>query len=187
MRMRALVQNWWMMAIRGVLAIGFGVAVLMWPDVTLSTMVVLFGAYAVLDGGWAIAAAVRAIEVVRDAWPVLCEGVASLALGALALVWPTVPMTFVYLLAAWGVATGIFELIAAIDTPRARPAHWLLATGGASSLFLAVLVLLLPFADTDIIARVIAAYAQIFGVALLLAALDFPRRRAMDAGTAPWM
>jgi uncharacterized membrane protein HdeD (DUF308 family) len=91
------------------------------------------------------------------------------------------------MLAAWGLATGALELVAAWDVPRARPAFWLLLTGGASSLFLAILVLVLPYAGIDSVDRVIAASAQIFGVALLLAALDFPRRAPAQPGTTPWM
>ena len=176
-----------MIAVRGTLALAFGVAVLMWPDVNLATIVVLFGVYALLDGAWAILAAVRAVTAVRDAWPVLAEGGASVAFGVLALAWPRVPLALILVLATWGVATGVLQLIAAADASRSRPAHWVMITGGASSLFLALLLVLLPHADVDIIGRVIAACAQIFGLVLLLAALDFPRRRAEDAGVSSWV
>ncbi|HTO11528.1 MAG TPA: DUF308 domain-containing protein [Candidatus Binatia bacterium] len=183
--MGALVRNWWMMAIRGGLAIVFGLTVLMWPDITLSHIVVLFGVYAMLDGGWTGAAAVRASAAAFEAWPLLIEGLASIALGLLALMWPTVPRELVYVLAGWGLATGALELLAARSLPRSRPAAWLLGTAGASSLFLALLVLVLPYASVDFVSRVIAAYAQVFGVALLLAALDFPRGRPSGRAVAP--
>jgi len=183
--MQSLVRNWWMMAIRGALAIGFGVAVLTWQNLTLSHVVALFGVYALLDGIWTVAAALRVAGSAFQAWPLLAEGVASIALGALALAWPVVPRELVYLLAGWGVATGVMELAAAGAIPRSRPAAWLLATAGVSSLFLALLVLMLPHADVDLVSRVIAAYAQVFGVALLLAALDFPRGRSDGRAVIP--
>jgi uncharacterized membrane protein HdeD (DUF308 family) len=174
--MHALVRNWWMIAARGVLAMVFGGAVLTWPDI--SHIVVLFGLYAVLDGLWTTLAALRVAAPAFGSWPLLLEGLASITLGGLALLWPMVPRELVYLLAGWGVATGVMELSAANSVPRSRPAAWLLGTAGASSLFLALLVLLLPYGADDLVSRVIAAYAQVFGVALLVAALDFPRGRS---------
>jgi uncharacterized membrane protein HdeD (DUF308 family) len=178
MNLASLVHNWWMIAIRGVLAIAFGVAILVWPRVTLPIVVVLLGVYAIVDGVWAIAAGVRASTRVFDAWPVLLEGAVSVALGLLALARPSVPRQFVYILAAWGLITGVLELMAAIRLPRGGAGHWLLGTAGVSSLFLAGLVLLLPHADDDFVMRVMATYAQVFGAVLLFAALFFPREVA---------
>jgi uncharacterized membrane protein HdeD (DUF308 family) len=185
MKMRSLVANWWMMAMRGVLAIAFGVAVYVWPDVTLSVIVVLFGLYALLDGVWAVAAGVRASTRVLDAWPVVLEGVVSIVLGLVALLWPTIPRPLIWLVATWGALTGILELITALGEPSGRPRRWLLLTGGASSLFLALVIVALPYASAGLVARVISAYAQVFGVVLLFAAVDFPRRRSI-AAAAPW-
>jgi uncharacterized membrane protein HdeD (DUF308 family) len=180
MNLASLVHNWWMIAIRGGLAIVFGVSILVWPHVTLSLVVLLFGVYAILDGVWTIGAGTRASTRIFDAWPVLLEGAVSVALGLLALGWPAVPRRFVYILAAWGLLTGVLEIVAAARLPRGRSGHWLLGTAGFSSLFLAVLVLLLPHADDDFIMRVIAAYAQVFGVVLLFAAVLFPREVSRD-------
>ena len=180
MTLYSLGRNWWMMAVRGVLAIAFGVSVLMWPNLTLSLIVVLFGLYALADGAWAVAAGLHASAHVLDAWPVVLEGIVSVALGLVALLWPSVPRDLLYVVAAWGVLTGVLELIAAAGVPRARPARWLLLTGGASSLFLALLIVALPYAGVELVARIIAAYAQVFGVVLLLAAMDFPRRSGAE-------
>ncbi|HEU4367503.1 MAG TPA: DUF308 domain-containing protein [Methylomirabilota bacterium] len=178
MKLAALVRNWWMMAVRGGLAILFGLSVLLWPNITLSVVVLLFGVYAVIDGAWTVAAGARASARLFDAWPVVLEGVVSVVLGALALGWPLRAGQFVYVLAGWGLATGVLELLAAIDLPREGAAHWLLATAGLSSLFLAGLILLVRRADADFIVRVIAVYAQVFGIALLAAAICFPREAA---------
>jgi uncharacterized membrane protein HdeD (DUF308 family) len=171
----ALVHNWWMMAGRGGLAIVFGFVLLLWPNVTLPIVVLLFGAYALLDGVWTIAAGWRASAKLFDAWPVTLEGMVSVALGALSLLWPFVPRQFIYVLAGWGIVTGALEILAAIHLPPARAGHWLLATGGFSSLFLAFLILLLPYAAVDRVVHLIAAYALVFGLALLLAAIRFSR------------
>ena len=60
MNLASLVHNWWMMAVRGVLAIAFGVSIVVWPHVTLSIVVLLFGVYAIVDGVWTIGAGTRA-------------------------------------------------------------------------------------------------------------------------------
>jgi uncharacterized membrane protein HdeD (DUF308 family) len=76
-------------------------------------------------------------------------------------------------LAAWGLLTGTFEIVAALWLPRTFAAHWLLGTGGASSIFLALVVLALPRAASDRVALSLAIYAIVFGIAILLAALRF--------------
>ena len=106
----------------------------------------------------------------------MLEGAVSVALGLLALLWPFVPRGVIYVLAGWGLITGVLELVAAVRLPREGAGHWLLGTAGLSSLFLAGLILLLPRADSDVVVRVIGTYAQVFGSVLLLAALGFARR-----------
>ena len=176
MTVDSLLRNWWMIAIRGFLAIAFGITVYVWPNVTLSAIVAIFGVYAVADGAWAVAAGVHASTRIIDTWPIWLEGVVSIALGLVALVHPFVPREILWELAAWGVVTGALEMILAFSMPRTRPAYILLITGAVSSNFLAILLVLLPHADEMLMARVITAYAQVFGVALVLAAADFARQ-----------
>ena len=183
MNVTALVHNWWMMALRGGLAIAFGLVILLWPNATLSTVVVLFAAYAIVDGVWSVATGVRASRRILDAWPVVLEGVVSIVLGALALVWPLVPRQFVYLLAAWGLGTGLLEGLAALSLPHRAAGFWLLVTGAVSSVFLATVILMLPHADAELFVRLIATYAQVFGIVMLVAAIRFPRDRARHRWT----
>jgi uncharacterized membrane protein HdeD (DUF308 family) len=176
MTTESLIRNWWMIAIRGLLAIAFGVTVRVWPDVTLSALVVMFGVYAIGDGAWSIAAGVFASERVIDAWPIWLEGVVSVGLGVLALVHPLFPRGILWELAAWGVGTGALELIIAADVPRSRPAHIMLVTAAVSSVFLAVLIVMLPYAGRPIVLHAVTAYAEVFGIVLVLAAADFARQ-----------
>jgi uncharacterized membrane protein HdeD (DUF308 family) len=180
MTIDSLVRNWWMIAIRGFLAITFGITIYAWPGVTLPLIVAMFGVYAIADGAWAVAAGVYASARIIDTWPIWLEGVVSVALGLVALFHPFVPREILWELTAWGVVTGAIEMILAFSVPRTRPAHTLLITGAVSSLFLALLLVMLPHAGETMMARVIIAYAQVFGVALILAAADFARehRRA---------
>jgi uncharacterized membrane protein HdeD (DUF308 family) len=171
--MATLVRNWWMMAARGVFAMAFGAVLVLWPTVTLSVVVALFAAYAMLDGAWAMAAATWTAERGRrwDAWPVAVEGLASI--GVLALVSPWVPRQWIYVIAFWGLVTGGLELLTALAMPRQRAVHWIMGTAAVSSLFLAALIMLVPLADAASGVALIAAYTITFGVLMISAAVRF--------------
>jgi uncharacterized membrane protein HdeD (DUF308 family) len=175
MRMATLVRNWWMMAARGVFAMAFGAVLVLWPTVTLPLVVVLFAGYAMLDGLWAIAAATWTAERGRrwNAWPVALEGLASLAIGAVALVSPWLPRQLIHVVALWGLVTGGLELLTALAVPRHRALHWIMGTAGVSSLFLAALIMLVPLADGAAGVALLAAYTIIFGVLMISAAVRF--------------
>jgi uncharacterized membrane protein HdeD (DUF308 family) len=165
-------QNWWMVGARGLLAILFGLAVLLQPGVTLNLLVATFGVYAVLDGAWAIASALWVSRISYAMWPVLFEGAVSLGVGWLALGWPLVPRDAVRAIAVWGLLTGVLELVAAARLPRRSAGSWLLLTGGVFSLFLAVLILMLPHAVEPSVAWAIGIYALFFGALLMATAVS---------------
>ena len=172
----AMLHNWRLMAARGGLAALFGASILLWPAIALPTIVVLFAAYAVADGVLGIVAAGRGPLRLLDAWPVALEGLVSVAIGVLAFVAPLrVPRDVVSALALWGIATGILELAYAARLPRTASGYWLLMAAGVSSLFLAALLLTLPYADAAGVARVIGLYAIAFGVLVSLAAFAVAR------------
>jgi uncharacterized membrane protein HdeD (DUF308 family) len=179
-----LVKNWWMMAGRGVLAVLFGAAIALWRIPVFEAVVVSFGTYAIADGILAIASVLRAARFRMTGWPIALEGIVSIVLGGLVFVWPYFSWPFsrraIGVLVAWGVLTGICEIVAAVRFPRELAAHWLVATGGASSIFLALVVLALPHAGSDWLALALAAYAIVFGIVMLLASLLF--RLAAPAG-----
>lgn len=163
-------ENWWMVGARGLLAILFGLAILLRPGLSLNLLVVTFGVYAVLDGAWAVASALWVSRMSFTTWPVLFEGAVSLGVGWLALGWPLVPRDAVRAIAVWGLLTGVLELVAAARLPRRSAGPWLLLTGGVFSLFLALLILVLRHAGEPSVARAVGVYALGFGVVLVTAA-----------------
>lgn len=171
--LQPLARNWWMMAGRGILAVLFGVAIALWRIPVFTAVIVSFGTYAIADGILAIASVLRAARPRMTGWPIALEGIVSIVLGGLVFVWPLFPQRVIGVLIAWGVLTGICEIVAAVKFPRELAAHWLVATGGASSIFLALVVLALPHAGSDRVALALAAYAIIFGIVMLLASLRF--------------
>ncbi len=166
----ALARDWWIVGVRGVFAVLFGVAALLWPAITLGAFVLLFGAYAFADGIFAIASAVRGRAWVRRAWPVLLEGVVSATLGVLAWTFPMIPRRVLYLIAAWGIATGVLELAAAIGMARDATKRWLLGLSGLLSVLLGTLLLVLPQAGDRHVVTVVGIYAVAFGGLLVAAA-----------------
>src|SRR3982074_2240342 len=107
-------RNWWLIALRGLVGVIFGLVALILPFATILALVLLFSAYMIVDGVFSIAAAVR---VARDGdrWGLLAlQGVASLAVGVLAFLWPGITaLAFVLLIAAWSVVTGCLLFAAA--------------------------------------------------------------------------
>jgi uncharacterized membrane protein HdeD (DUF308 family) len=175
----ALGKNWWMVTARGVLAILLGAMILLRPALPFNLLVAIFGVYALLDGAWAIASALWISRMSLATWPVLFEGAVSLGVGGLALGWPLVPRDAVLAIAVWGLLTGVLELVAATRLPRRGAESWLLLTGGMFSLFLAVLILMLPHAVEPSVALVVGVYALCFGALLVAAAISL--RRALRA------
>jgi len=106
-----LLRNWWALALRGVLAILLGVAVVVLPGVTLAALVVLFGAYALVDGVLAIIAGVRAAERHERWWSPVLKGLAGIAAGVVTFVQPALTaLALLYLIGGWGIVTGILEI-----------------------------------------------------------------------------
>src|SRR5918911_564450 len=154
-----LARNWWALALRGVAAVIFGVLVFAWPGASLAVLVALFGAYAFVDGLFALAATVRASVEGRRVWPLLVEGVAGIAAGIVTVIWPGIT--------AWALITGVFEIIAAIRLREEIQNEWLLGLGGVASLAFGGFLFAAPGAGVLAVLWLIGAYAIMFGVVLV--------------------
>ena len=160
-----LTQKWWTVALRGILAIGFGIVALVSPGITLVSLALVFGAYAVIDGVFAIVGAFghRGREAV---WYVL-EGILGIAVGIATFFFPSITaQAFVFLVGLWAILTGIFEVIAGFELPISR--DWLLVLAGATSIIFGVLVFANPVGGALAVVWLIGIYALVFGVALLV-------------------
>ncbi len=160
-----LTSKWWVVALRGILAILFGVVALVFPGVTLLSLALVIGAWAFIDGVFAIVSAFG--HLTREAvWYVL-EGLLGIAVGVATLFYPNLTaQALVYLVGFWAILTGIFEVIAGFELPLSR--DWLLALAGAASILFGVLVFFNPGSGALAIVWLIAVYALVFGVTLLV-------------------
>jgi uncharacterized membrane protein HdeD (DUF308 family) len=163
--MAILARNWWVLAIRGVIAILFGLAAFFWPGLTLFALVILFGAYALVDGIFAILAAVRAAEQHTRWWSLVVEGLVGIAVGLLTFFYPGVTaVALLYIIAAWAIVTGTLEIIAAIQLHQEITNEWLLGLSGLASVLFGIVAMVTPGAGALAIVWLIGVYAIVFGV-----------------------
>ncbi len=174
-------RNWWAIALRGLAAVLFGLAALIWPGLTVRVLILLFGAYVLVDGIFAVIGSIRAAERHRRWWPHLIEGVAGIVVGLIAFFLPGLTaVALLFLIAAWAIVIGIFEIIAAIQLRHVISTEWLLGLGGIASLAFAILLIARPGVGALAVVWIIGAYAITFGVILL--ALAFRLRGLERAG-----
>ena len=170
-----LARNWWALVLRGLFAVLFGIIALAWPGITLGALVLLYGAYALADGVFAIAAVMAGRTGGRPWWSLLVEGLVGIAVGIMTFAWPGITaLVLLYLIAAWAVVTGIFEIVAAIRLREEIRGEWLLALSGILSVLFGLALVIWPGAGAVALVWVIGAYAIAFGA--LLIALGFRLR-----------
>ena len=166
--MLALARNWWVLVLRGVLAVLFGVVAFLWPGVTVASFVLLFGAYAVVDGVLSLAAAIRPAPG-QSRWLLILFGVLSLIAGLFVLSRPGISaVVMLYVTAVWAIASGFVGIVAAIALRRMISGEWILALYGVLSILLGIILLTRPAAGVLGFIWAIAIYAVIAGVTLVI-------------------
>ena len=178
-----LVINWWALALRGLLAVAFGVLAIVMPGLTLLTLVLLFGVFALLEGFFNAVGAFRA-SLSGGRWlPLLLQTLVGVAVGSLAIIHPGLTLlTEVYLIAFWSIATGVLEVVMAVRLRKEIKGEWLLALAGVASVAFGVLLLALPAVGVLTMALWLGGYTIFFGVLLLALALRL-RLRLRARGT----
>jgi uncharacterized membrane protein HdeD (DUF308 family) len=158
-----------LIALRGFLAVIFGIIALLMPVATILALVLLFSAYMLVDAAFAFVSAIRAARR-RESWGLLLlQGLASLATGILAFMWPDITVfVFVIMLAAWSIVSGMLVLSTAarVDTGHGR---WWFVLGGLASVIFGFLLILAPLLGALVLTWWLGAYALVFGVFLIIA------------------
>ena len=131
----SLARRWWAVALRGVAAIVFGILAFVMPGVTLAALILLFGAYALVDGVLDVVAAVSGRTGARSWWALLLAGLVSIAAGLVTFFWPELTaIALVYVIAAWAIVRGVFEIAAAVRLRTVIASEWWLGLSGALSI-----------------------------------------------------
>ena len=177
-RLNTLAANWRALALRGFVALLFGLVVLFWPGLVFAVLAVLFGIYAVVDGAITFVPALRSSDRGARRWLPLGEGAVSIIAGLIALLWPGLGIDgLVYVIVGWALATGILKILTATLLRAEVENGWLLAGSGALSVLFGVLLAALAGSEVPFLAPLIGAFAVVVGLALIVFAFRLRERR----------
>lgn len=171
--LEALAKNWWLVALRGFLALLLGIIILVIPKVAVAFLVIFIGIYALVDGVFALVMAIANRPRHRDRWWLLFEGIIGILAGIVILASPLMAeILLIYFIAFWAIFTGIFEIVFAAAQWKMFPDKWLVLLGGIFSVILGVLVLTNLAFGLVLIITMIAIYLVLFGVLLISMAVS---------------
>ena len=173
---RELARIWKVSALRGVLAVAFAVVILIWPDIGLTALIALFGAFVLVSGVASIVGAFSAsFERSRRAWLVF-EGLLGVGVGIVTFVWPDLSaLGLLYAIAAWAIASGILELALAFALPFSGGRSLLLVLEAVLSVAFGVIMFWHPGAGALALLALVAAFAFVTGVMQIAFAIELRR------------
>lgn len=159
-----MAKNWWLLLLRGVAAIVFGVLAFIWPGLTLLTLVLFYGAYALVDGVLAIVSAITG-GTPAPRWWLAIIGLLGIGAGILTFAWPGITaLVLLFFIAGWAIAVGVFQIVGAIRLRKEIDNEWYLILCGVLSVLFGVGVLLVPGAGALALVWAIAIYAVLEGI-----------------------
>jgi len=172
-------HNWWVLALRGLAAVLFGILAFIWPGITIFTLVLLFGAYALVNGILALVISFKGPRRIRRFGSLIFGGLISVAAGVIAFIWPGMTaFSLVIVIAAWAIVNGIAEIVAAIRLRKEITGEWLLVVAGIASILFGIALFLNPFIGALVLVWWIGGFAFAFGILLIV--LGFRMRRAAE-------
>jgi len=180
--LHALAKNWWLVLLRGIAGIVFGLLAFAWPGLTLLTLVLFYGAYALIDGIVALAPGFTGgAETIQTGW-LMVVGLRGIATGLVTFLWPGITaFVLILFIGAWAIAHGIFEIIGAIQLRHEIDNEWMLILAGALSVIFGILILAMPGAGALGLIWAIGAYSIVFGGLLVGLSLRLRKHRHASA------
>ena len=165
-----MTRHWWVLTVRGALAVLFGVLAVFWPGAALAALAIVFGVYALAHGATAGYLAWQAPSGERAA--LVMEAVIGCVIGLLGIIMPLlVAGVLIVLFAVWAVLTGAVEIASAIRLRKEISDEWMYILGGALSICFGIAVLIVP----DLVAFMIGFYAILFGAVFIVLSLRLRR------------
>ena len=166
-----LARGWWLLLLRGLVAIIFGVLAWVQPGITLAALVLLFGAYSMADGVLCLWTATTGPKGHEYWWLLLLQGLVGIGIGFLTFFAPGITaLALLFYIAIWAIATGVLEIAAAIRLRKEIDNEWLLLVAGLASVAFGILLAAQPAAGALAVLWLIGSYAILFGVLLLILA-----------------
>ena len=178
--LEAVTRNWWTLLLRGGIAVLFGVLLFALPTLTLASIIIFFGAYALVDGVFNTVSALFSVGKYEGWWVSLLGGLVSIVAGTAVMTWPGLTaLSVLWLIALWAVATGILQIFAAFQLRRDIDGEWFMGLGGALSVLFGVLLVVWPSTGIVTLLGLVGIYAVVFGVVMVV--LSFRVRGAHKA------
>ncbi len=164
---------WWMTLIRGVIAILFGIMLFAWPQMSLASLVLVFGAFALADGVANVVTAIGGREENETWWVLLLAGLAGIGVGALTFLNPgATALALLFYIAIWAIATGLLQIVAAVRLRKEIEGEFWLGLAGLASIVFGVLIAARPGEGALAVLWLIATYAIAYGVILIVLAFQ---------------
>jgi uncharacterized membrane protein HdeD (DUF308 family) len=165
--LHTLAKNWWLLLLRGICAILFGILTFIWPGITLLTLVLLYGAYALADGVLSLAEAVMG-GAPAPRWWLALVGLLGIAVGILTFAWPGITaLVLLLFIAGWAIATGVLQIVGAIRLRKEIDNEWLLIASGVLSVVFGLILVVQPGTGALALLYVIGIYAILYGILLV--------------------
>ncbi len=173
-----LARNWWMLLVRGLLAISLGLILWLLPGISITLLVLLFGAFALLDGIFGVWTAISGRKEYDNWWELLLWGFVDIGIGILTFVAPgATAVALVIFIAFWAIATGVLQIVVALRLRKEIEGEWFLILGGLASVVLGILFIVQPGTGALALVWLIGTYALFFGVLLVMLAFKMRRLR----------
>jgi uncharacterized membrane protein HdeD (DUF308 family) len=171
-----LSRYWWVLVIRGVMAMALGVFAFVWPLETIAALVVVFGATALIDGTFAVVASIAGHSLTSYWWVLLLQGLLGIGVGMLTLFNPAITaVALLFYIAVWAIGIGVLQIIAAVRLRHDITGEWWLALGGIAAVAFGVLLIQNPAAGALAVLWLIGSFALVWGVMLMLGGFDVRR------------
>ena len=162
-------KNWWVFLLRGLLAILFGGLAVIWPEITLVTLVILFGAFVFLEGLLNLVIGIASSETNRRWWMTLLEGVLGIIIAILTFIWPDLTaVVLLYFIAAWALITGVMEIITAIRLRQMIAREWAMIVSGILSILFGSLLFVFPGESAISLVWLIGLFSMLIGILLII-------------------
>ena len=171
-------RKWWLFLLRGLAAVLFGLLAIIWPELTVMTLVILFGAFVLVDGLFALLAGFVTVEGNPRWWALNIAGLLAVVIGVVTFIWPEITETvLLYFIAAWAVVTGLFRFIAALQLRQTIAGEWLMLLNSILSVIFGILLFVFPQEGAVGLVIVIGVFAMILGILNIIFGLQLRRVR----------
>ena len=178
--LRGLADYWWLLLLRGIAAIVFGVLAFAWPGLTLLTLIFLWGAYVLIDGIFALWNAIAGgSSVMGHRWWLAIVGVAGVLAGLLTFMMPGITaLVLLFFIAVWSIVIGLMQIVGAFRLRKEIEGEWLLILSGAVSVLFGIVLLMQPGAGALALIWLIGSMSIVLGVIYVALALRLKRHKA---------